>query len=107
MRSLIRAALTLALLAMLSLAALSGVTTVGEPDPWGGISPDEVHYLTDGSRITVSHDDVTTARVRVEGGRLWLDDADLGAYDRSQGIRFLRDGRLTVDGETRGSIGAR
>jgi hypothetical protein len=99
--------LTAILLTLLVVMVAACATTVGdtEPDPWGGISPTHAHHLAEGSRISVKQGDEHTVLVRVEEGRLWLNGRDLGAYDKSQPVHFLRDGRLTVAGETRARIG--
>ena len=79
-------------------------TPVSDPGPWGGLSPDDAHHLAEGSSIKVSYDDVSAVRVRVADGHLYLDDQDLGAYEKSQAVHFRRDGVLTVDGQVRGRV---
>lgn len=107
MKTLLGTLLCLSTMVFLAAAAVSCGTTVVTPSPWGGLGPNDVFHLGEGGTIDAAQDGVPIARVRVEGGHLYLNEQDLGAYEPSQGIRFLPDGSLTVDGRTRGRLGGR
>lgn len=107
MKRLLGTLVCLTMMLFLAAAAVSCGTTAVTTSPWGGLGPNEVFYLGEGGTIKASQDGVAIADIRVEGGHLYLNDRDLGAYELSQGIRFLPDGTLTVDGQTRGRLGDR
>jgi len=91
----------LALTALLAGACASTAPLAAEDSPWAPISPDSQYSLGEGASVLGSRDDEPAFEVRVAGGRLLLDGRDIGPCDASRVVRFLADGRLTVDGETR------